>query len=497
MTIYTFLFPIDQLHPDSARKSAQIWCAPDRPKAWDDWFATGKLPDNNGDCATPIAKTAGSSARSIAISATPTLVFADGSMVPGALPPLEHELASAASDEARREAEAKQTASARRSRSAQQRATTLRVVAAQGDDMAILDFLKKQFIDIIEWTDDSRDTLSYPLSRRGQGDQARRAADRARIAGRAVRLSRPVRRHVRPGQVRRSITDNIPILSDLKGWKYGFGVPFKADVYYVITRLFTGNKWGTANPVMMRDQDFGIVRLRAYGTYDFQHHRSEAVPQGSRRHRRSFPARRIQRHHALAHRQRVLRGARAGEGAGARRRGALRRARRGAAAADQSADHRDKYGLEITSFIVENVSVPPEVEQAIDKRSSMAAVGNLNDYVKFQMAQGMAQGGSGGPGGVARRDGRRHGDGAADDEPGGRHHRAQSTPGVAAPCRAAARRLPARRPPELLTPAQVAQMLGVARIRRDGEPRSGDLKGKKIGTQWRVTRAAVDTFLHS
>src|SRR5947208_362296 len=64
-------------------------------------------------------------------------------------------------------------------------------------------------------------------------------------------------------------TDNIPVLTRLQGWKYGFESPFKADVYYVTTRLFTGNKWGTSNPVMVRDQDFGIVRVRAFGTYDF------------------------------------------------------------------------------------------------------------------------------------------------------------------------------------------------------------------------------------
>jgi thiol:disulfide interchange protein DsbC len=96
VTIYTFLFPITQLHPDSARKSALIWCAPDRTKAWDDWFASGKLPNNKGDCATPIAKTAllGQKYR---VSATPTLVFADGTMVPGALPldQLESELKQA------------------------------------------------------------------------------------------------------------------------------------------------------------------------------------------------------------------------------------------------------------------------------------------------------------------------------------------------------------------------------------------------------------------
>ncbi|HXU54232.1 MAG TPA: DsbC family protein [Casimicrobiaceae bacterium] len=96
VTIYTFLFPIPQLHPDSARKSALIWCAPDRSKAWDDWFASGKLPNNKGDCATPLAKTA-QLGQKYRVSATPTLVFADGSMVPGAIPldQLENELKQA------------------------------------------------------------------------------------------------------------------------------------------------------------------------------------------------------------------------------------------------------------------------------------------------------------------------------------------------------------------------------------------------------------------
>jgi len=65
-------------------------------------------------------------------------------------------------------------------------------------------------------------------------------------------------------------TDNIPVLTRLKSWRYGFNSPFKADVYYINTRLFTGNKWGTANPIMVRDDDFGIVRARAFGTFDFK-----------------------------------------------------------------------------------------------------------------------------------------------------------------------------------------------------------------------------------
>jgi thiol:disulfide interchange protein DsbC len=106
VTIYTFLYPIDSLHPDSARKSAQIWCSPDRTKAWDDWFNTGKLPDNKGDCPTPIVQTA-ALGQKYRVNATPTLVFADGSVIPGALPlaQLESELKQA---EAKKASAAKQ-----------------------------------------------------------------------------------------------------------------------------------------------------------------------------------------------------------------------------------------------------------------------------------------------------------------------------------------------------------------------------------------------------
>ena len=85
-TVYTFLFPIDQLHPDAARKARMIWCAPDRVKAWDAHYDSATLPDNAGDCDNPVAMTQALGAR-LKINATPTLIFADGWMVPGALPP--------------------------------------------------------------------------------------------------------------------------------------------------------------------------------------------------------------------------------------------------------------------------------------------------------------------------------------------------------------------------------------------------------------------------
>ena len=105
VTIYTFLFPIDQLHPNAAQKSKQIWCSTDVAKAWDTFFASGKLPDNKGDCGDPVAKTQ-ALGNSLHINATPTLIFADGTMIPGALPlpQLEKEMTSA-------EAEAKKLAS--------------------------------------------------------------------------------------------------------------------------------------------------------------------------------------------------------------------------------------------------------------------------------------------------------------------------------------------------------------------------------------------------
>jgi excisionase family DNA binding protein len=146
----------------------------------------------------------------------------------------------------------------------------------------------------------------------------------------------------------------------------------------------------------------------------------------------------------------------------------------------------------MTSFVVENVSVPAEVEQAIDTRSSMAAVGNLNDYVKFQMGQGMEKGGTGGVAGV----GAEMAVGMAMaqqmvSQPGG--VMAQTTKGV----EAATAPANGGGTVELMNPAQVAQMLGVAESDVLASLESGDLKGKKIGTQWRVPKATVDAFLSS
>ncbi len=156
--------------------------------------------------------------------------------------------------------------------------------------MGLIDYLKTQFLEIIQWQDDSRDTISWRFP-----DEDKEIKRGAQLIVRESQVAQfvylgPVRRHLRPGQTLAD-TDNIPILSTLKGWKYGLESPFKADVYYVNTRLFTGNKWGTANPIMMRDADFGIVRVRAYGTFDFRVVDPKLFLQGGRRHRRPLPPR--------------------------------------------------------------------------------------------------------------------------------------------------------------------------------------------------------------
>ena len=151
-----------------------------------------------------------------------------------------------------------------------------------------------------------------------------------------------------------------------------------------------------------------------------------------------------------------------------------------------------KYGVELASFVLENVSVPAEVEQAIDKRSGMAAVGNLNDYVKFQMAQGMEKGGS--ASGVATEMAvglamaqqiMQQQNSLQSTAPSG----SPATPGAAAPVASAM--------PELLSPAQAAEALGVSEADVMQSLEKGDLKGKKIGSTYRITRAALNEFLQS
>jgi excisionase family DNA binding protein len=348
--------------------------------------------------------------------------------------------------------------------------------------MGILDFIKGELLEIIEWTDDSRDTLSWQFP-----DEDKAIKNGAQLI---VRESQ-VAQFVYLGQFgdtfgpgKHSLTtDNIPVLTRIKSWPFGFNSPFKADVYFVTTRLFTGNKWGTSNPVLLRDADFGMVRLRAFGTYDFKivdpktflrevagsdhNFRLDEFSDTMRSRIVSVFTDAI----ATAHVPMLDVASRC----------------------DELGDAllplinpavSSKYGIEIASFIVENVSVPPEVEQAIDKRASMGAVGNLNDFVKYQMAKGFeAGGGGGGAAGTAAE--LAVGFGLAQQMMNQGFAGGHATP-TAAPAAV-----------ELLSPADAAKVLGVSEADVMTVLESGDLKGKKIGSAWRISRAALDAYLAS
>ncbi len=347
--------------------------------------------------------------------------------------------------------------------------------------MGIMDFIKGELLEVIEWTDDSRDTLSYRFP-----DEDKAIKNGAQLI---VRESQQVQ-FVYLGEFGDTFgpgkhtltTDNIPVLTKLKSWKFGFNSPFKADVYYVNTRLFTGNKWGTSNPLMMRDDDLAIVRVRAFGTFDFKIVDTKLFLKEVAGSDHNFRLNEF----ADTMRSRII--SVFSDAIATARIPVFEVASRYSELGDAllpliNPVVTSKYGILIASFIIENVSVPAEVEQAIDKRSSMAAIGNLNDYVKFQMAQGMEKGGTSGSMAtelavglsIAQQMMQQQGfpPGAATTT---------ATPGASAL-------------PELLSPADVAKVLSVTEQDVMAIIQSNELAAKKIGAAYRIKRSALDEYL--
>ena len=131
------------------------------------------------------------------------------------------------------------------------------------------DLVTSQLIDVIEWTDDSQNTMVYKYDMNGKeimmGAQLTVRESQAAIFVNEGKLADVFQ----PGRYELS-TQNMPILTKLKAWKFGFNSPFKSDVYFINTKQFLDRKWGTANPVMMRDTDFGMIRIRAFGSFAFR-----------------------------------------------------------------------------------------------------------------------------------------------------------------------------------------------------------------------------------
>ena len=252
--------------------------------------------------------------------------------------------------------------------------------------MSLWEKAKAEFIDIVEWTDDSSDTMVWRFPRyENEIKQGAQLIVRQAQAAVFVNMGE-VADCFAPGQY--SLTSsNLPVLTTLKGWKYGFHSPFKCEVYFVNTRNFTNLKWGTKNPIILRDTEFGPVRLRSFGTYVA---------------RVSDPVKFIREivgtagHFSLNDVSEQLRNlivTRLADMLGESKIPVLDLAGNynelSSYLTGKIAPEFQEYGLEVTKLLVENISLPQEVEEALDKKSSMGIIGNLDSYLKFQSANAM------------------------------------------------------------------------------------------------------------
>lgn len=252
--------------------------------------------------------------------------------------------------------------------------------------MGIFDAIRTQFIEVIEWLDDSGNTMLYRFPVHDQ-EIKNGARLTVRESQTAVFVFQGQIADVFPPGLYTIDGGNTPVLTKLGAWKYGFTSPFKAEVYFVNTKQFTDLKWGTPNPVMMRDADFGMVRLRAFGIYSMRVVDPRAFLKEIAGTNARFQTEDIE--------------------------GQLRRTLvsgfsdtvgESKIAALDLASHYDElggmlrtkldqefksFGLELTKLFIENISLPPEVEAAMDKRTSMGVIGDVGRYAQFQAADAM------------------------------------------------------------------------------------------------------------
>lgn len=262
--------------------------------------------------------------------------------------------------------------------------------------MGIWDKLKGELIDIIEWLDESQDTMVYRFERHNNEikNGAQLIVRESQVAvlvdeGQFADVYLPGRHTLD--------TANMPILTTLRGWKYGFNSPFKVEVYFVSTKRFNDLKWGTLNPIMMRDPDFGMVRVRAFGTYAMRVVDPKVFLKEVAGTNWEFTADQI----SNQLRNYVVSGF--ADAMAETKMPVLDLYSKyddmGEYLTGKVAEKVTAMGVQLFDLLVENVSLPPEVEQAIDTRSKMGAVGNMDQFMKFQAADAMVKGAEN-PGGM-------------------------------------------------------------------------------------------------
>ena len=252
--------------------------------------------------------------------------------------------------------------------------------------MGLFDKLRGELIDIVEWLDASSDTIVHRFDR--MNNEIKNGAQLVVREGQtAVFIDRGQLADVfKPGMYTLE-TKNLPVLSTIQGWKYGFESPFKCEIYFISTRQFTDLKWGTKNPIIARDPEFGPVRLRAFGTYCVRVTGPENFIREVVGTDGSFTMDEIQ------DQLRNLIVSRFADIIGESKMPVLDMAANydelGKFISERIGNDFEQYGMSVTKLLVENISLPPEVEAALDKRTSMGVLGNLNAYTQYQAATAM------------------------------------------------------------------------------------------------------------
>lgn len=252
--------------------------------------------------------------------------------------------------------------------------------------MGLFDKLRNEFIDIIEWIDESKDTIIWKFPRY-QNEIKMNAKLTVRESQVAVFMNEgKIADIFFPGMYTLS-TQNMPIMTTLRGWIHGFNSPFKADVFFVSTRQFTNQRWGTKNPVMVRDAEFGPVRLRAFGTYAFRVRDAGLFLKEIAATNPEFTTSEI------SEQLRNIAVTRGMDAIAEAKIPVLDLASRfdevSALITEKIQPEFSEVGLELTKFLVENVSLPAEVEAILDKRSGMGIVGDLGAFAQFQAASAL------------------------------------------------------------------------------------------------------------
>ncbi|KMW58469.1 putative virion core protein (lumpy skin disease virus) [Candidatus Rhodobacter oscarellae] len=264
--------------------------------------------------------------------------------------------------------------------------------------MSIFDFLSGEFVDVIHWVDDTRDTMVWRFERHGH-EIKYGAKLTVREGQAAVFIHEGQLADVFTPGLYMLETNNMPVMTTLQHWDHGFKSPFKSEIYFVATNRFNDLKWGTKNPIMLRDPEFGPTRIRAYGTYTVRvaepaKFLTEIVGTDGEftMDEISFQIRNI----IVQEFSRVI----AGSGIPVLDM-AANTADLGKMIAAEISQIVAGYGLSIPEFYIENISLPPAVEEALDKRTSMGLAGDLGKFTQYSAAEAMThaaqnQGGAGG-----------------------------------------------------------------------------------------------------